>query len=108
MSCNEEDAPAEVDALTVEREAELPAPPEQVWEELSALFDDDDRVRVDDEMEPARRLTFFWAPREGDDPPSYVEIELDAHGDGTLIRIRETRLDGATLSRAVGNARALA
>jgi uncharacterized protein YndB with AHSA1/START domain len=98
----------ESDELAVERAAELPASPEEVWEALPELFEDDDRVRVDEEVEPGRRLTFFWAPAEGEGAPSYVEIDLEAHGEGTLIRIRETRFDGAALSRAVQNARALA
>jgi hypothetical protein len=102
MSCNSDEGP-----LSVEREAELPGTPEEVWEELPGVIDDGSHVRVDDECEPGRRWTFFWTPAEGEDAPSYVEIELDANGDGTVIRIRETRLDGAELSRAVLYARTL-
>ena len=104
MSCSHDEGEG---PLSVERETELPGTPEEVWDELPDVIDDGSRVRVDDECEPGRRWTFFWTPAEGDDAPSYVEIELDASGDGTLIRIRETRLDGAELSRAVLNARAL-
>ncbi len=104
MSCNDEgDGP-----LAVEREAELPGTPDDVWEALPDIIDDGSHVRVDDECDPPRRWAFFWAPTEGDGAPSYVEIELDAHGDGTLIHIKETRLDGAALSHAALNARALA
>lgn len=103
MSCNDDEG-----ALSVERDAELPGSPDEVWEELPDIIDDGSHVRVDDECEPPRRWTFYWAPVEGDDAPSYVEIELDANGDDTHIHIRETRLDGAELSRAVLNARAFA
>ncbi len=104
MSCNDDE---DRGPLSVEREAELPGTPDEVWEQLPEVIDDGSHVRVDDECEPPRRWSFFWAPADGEGAPSYVEIELDAHGDDTLIHIRETRLDGAELSRAALNARAL-
>jgi uncharacterized protein YndB with AHSA1/START domain len=105
MGCNNDHD----EELTVERELELDAPVDVVWEELPALFDgDDDRATVVDEIDPARRLAFWWAPATDADPPSYVEVELTPSGVGTLIRVRETRLDGAHLERSVRSARAYA
>ena len=49
MSCNED--------TVVERTVELEAPPDDVWNELPGILADPDRVRLDDEVEPGRRLT---------------------------------------------------
>jgi uncharacterized protein YndB with AHSA1/START domain len=101
MSCNED--------VSVERTIELPAPPEEVWDALPALFEDDgDRARVVEEREPPHRLTFWWTRLDGDDPPAYVEIELVSSAVGTLLHVRETRIDGAHLERTVLRARAYA
>jgi len=95
--------------VTVEREIALDAPPEEVWAELDALFDDDgDRDRVIEFMDPPRHLSFWWAPAADDEPPSHVDIELVATGTGTLLHVRETRLDGAHLVRSAFSARARA
>jgi len=112
MSCTD-DIPA------VEREKVLDAPPEEVWESLPALVGDDDlaaepgaplrateaegeRIGVVDEADAPRRLAFWWAPIEGDDAPSFVEITLDAvetgRGVGTLLRVRESRFDAALVA----------
>ena len=112
MSCTD-DIPA------VERETVLDAPPEEVWESLPALVGDDDlaaepgaalrateaegeRIGVVDEADAPRRLAFWWAPIEGDDAPSFVEITLDAvetgRGVGTLLRVRESRFDAALVA----------
>ena len=101
MSCNDQDA-------TVERHVELPVPPEQVWEELPAILDEPGRVRVNDEVDPPNRLSFWWTPLIGDEPPSYVEMELERSAVGTLLHVRETMIDGAQLERSAFNARALA
>jgi hypothetical protein len=37
---------------------------------------------------------------DGDDPPSDVEITLAPGGAGTILHLRETRLDGARLVRS--------
>ena len=92
----------------MERTVELDAPPDVVWHELPETLADPDRVRVDDEVDPGRRLTFWWMPADGDDPPSYVEIELEPCVAGTLLHVRETWIDGAHLERAAFNARAFA
>ncbi len=93
MSCND-DGP-----LSIEREVELPGSPDEVWEALPDVIDDGSHVPASTtSVDPPRRWTFFWAPAEGDDAPSYVEIKLDAHGDGTLIHIDETRLDACPRS----------
>lgn len=111
MSCNDSD-------LVIERHVELPAPPEAVWEELPEMLGDDveltaepggilhandpdgDRVGVVIEAVPAERLTFRWTTVDGDDPPSEVEISLEPSGVGTILHVRETRLDGAHLERS--------
>ena len=93
----------------------LPAPPAEVWESLPSLLGDD----VELAAEPAvgsmptvprangwewsrsstrpHRLAFWWVPADGDDAPSFVEVELDGSAVGTLLRVRETRFDAATV-----------
>jgi len=111
MSCNDSD-------LIVERHVELPAPPETVWEALPDMLGDDveltpepggvlrthdrdgDRVGVVIEAVPARRLTFQWTSTDCDEPPSEVEVELEPSGIGTILHVRETRVDGARLARS--------
>jgi uncharacterized protein YndB with AHSA1/START domain len=126
MSCNDSDRPEfdpEFDAV-VERHVELPAPPEAVWAELPEMLGDDvdlaaepggllraydpdgDRVGVVIEAVPAERLTFRWTTVDGDDPPSEVEISLEPSGVGTILHVRETRLDGARLERSAFSAHA--
>jgi hypothetical protein len=98
MSCSDE---------TVERVEELPASPDDVWDALDALFEDDDeRLRVDIECVPGERLTFVWEGLDNE-APSYVEIELERSGVGTIVHIRETRCDGDALIRSI-SARAAA
>ena len=50
-----------------------------------------------EEFDAPHRLAFWWVPADGDDPPSFVEIELDGSAVGTLLRVRETRFDAATV-----------
>jgi hypothetical protein len=115
MSCNE---------AAVVRELEVPAPPDVVWEELPGMLGDeveliaergralrvrdcdDDRVGVVLDAEPGERLSFWWMTVDGDEPPSEVEIALERSGVGTIVHIRETRLDGAGLERSVFQTRA--
>ena len=98
MSCTDE-------VPTVEREIELPAPPAEVWEFLPALLGDDveltleaggrlradgpegERVGVVEELDTPRRLSFWWVPSDGDDAPSFVEVELAGAAVGTLLRV---------------------
>jgi uncharacterized protein YndB with AHSA1/START domain len=106
MSCDEAEGQTEI---VIERDIELDAPPEVVWDELPSLFDADadaDRVRVVDTSDAPDRLSFWWAPETDDDAPSYVEIELHPTAVGTMLHVRETRLDGAHLVRSVFSARA--
>ncbi len=102
----------------VEREVEVPAPPDVVWDELAGMLGDEVeltpepggalRVRDSDgeragvvlEAEPGERLSFRWATVDGDDPPSEVEITLEVSAIGTIVHVREARLDGAHLERA--------
>jgi uncharacterized protein YndB with AHSA1/START domain len=100
MSCNED--------VVVERTVELEAPPDEVWRELPEILSEPDRERIDDVVEPGHRLTFFWMPADGDHPPSYVEIELEPGGAGTILHVRETMIDGAHLVHTAFNARAYA
>ena len=60
------------------------------------------RIGVVEEVEPARRLSFWWVPVEGDDSPSRVEIALEpvetGNGVGTIVRVRESQFDAATVA----------
>jgi len=117
MSCSESD-------LAVERHVELPAGPHEVWDALPEMLGDEveltaepggalrthgpdgDRIGVVVEAVPGERLTFQWMPVDGDAAPSEVEITLEPSGVGTILHVRETRLDGANLERAAFSARA--
>jgi uncharacterized protein YndB with AHSA1/START domain len=119
MSCNETD-------LVVERELELPAPPAVVWEELPGILGDEvelaaepggllhtsdadgERVGVVHEAVPGERLAFRWISAGGEDAPSEVEITLEPTATGTIVHLRETRLDGAHLERSAFSALARA
>jgi uncharacterized protein YndB with AHSA1/START domain len=124
MSCNE---PVHESDVVVERRVELPAEPEIVWDELGALLGDEvelvaepggalhatgpdgERIGVVDDAIPAERLAFRWVPTGDDDaPPSEVEITLEPSPIGTILRLRETRLDGAHLEHSAFLARARA
>jgi uncharacterized protein YndB with AHSA1/START domain len=93
----------------IERELLLPASPEQVWEVVTgsgwlaeevdldlrpggdARFVSDDQLRsgwVEHAAAP-ERLAFWWG--EGDEPATRVELSIDPVGDGSLLRIVETR-----------------
>jgi uncharacterized protein YndB with AHSA1/START domain len=126
MSCTDDDRPVEsqiVERPSVEREVELSAPPEAVWESLPAVFGTDGevvtepggvvrsegpdgaRMGVVEDVEPARRLSFWWVPVDGDDPPSHVEIALEpvetGNGVGTIVRVRESQFDAAAVGAAL-------
>jgi uncharacterized protein YndB with AHSA1/START domain len=108
MSCTD-------DLPRVEREIVLPAAPDEVWDALPDLLGDDvdlpqeaggrlrsdgpegERVGVVEEVDAPRRLAFWWVPVEGDDAPSFVEVELAGAAVGTLLRVRETRFDATTV-----------
>jgi uncharacterized protein YndB with AHSA1/START domain len=100
----------------VEREIELSVPPDAVWDALPALLGDDvdltaepggrlrargpdgEHLGVVAEVDPPRRLTFWWVPAHGDGPASMVELELFPTGPGTVpagtvVRVRETSFD---------------
>ena len=105
MSCDESGEHEAAADVFVEREIEIAAPPEQVWEELPVLLSGDgDRIRVVDDETPTHRLAFWWAAPNGDEPPSYVDIRLEPCGVGTVVHVRETRLDGAHLVRSAFHA----
>ena len=117
MSCNESEAEFEPEAV-VERQVELPADPDTVWDELAGMLGDDveldpapggtlrvrepegDLVGVVQEAVAGERLSFRWVRLDGDEPPSEVEITLEPSGVGTILHLRETRLDGAQLIRS--------
>jgi uncharacterized protein YndB with AHSA1/START domain len=119
MSCNEHEPENEADPeAVVERHVELPADPTTVWDELPGILGEDveldpepgGRLRVHEdggelvgvvqEAVPGERLSFRWVRVEGEDPPSDVEITLEPGGAGTILHLRETRLDGAQLVRS--------
>jgi len=122
MSCNPESG----EEVTVERQVELPADPDRVWDELAALLGDDvelvaepggalrvvgpegERVGVVHEATPGEHLSFRWIDVDGDGPASEVEITLEPSGVGTIVHVRETRLDGAYLERSAFRALARA
>jgi uncharacterized protein YndB with AHSA1/START domain len=117
MSCSESEAEFEPQAV-VERQVELPADPGTVWEELAGILGDEveldpspggalrvrepegELVGVVQEAVPGERLSFRWVRLDGDEPPSEVDITLQPSGVGTILHLRETRLDGAQLIRS--------
>jgi uncharacterized protein YndB with AHSA1/START domain len=93
----------------IEREVWLPAPPEVVWDAVTsdgwlaervsldlrpggeAQFESADRVRsgwIEDVSAP-ERLSFWWS--DDDEPASRVELRIEDRGEGTRLRIVETR-----------------
>ena len=103
VSCDEE--------TQVQRDYEIEGAPEDVWAELPGVLEEADRVRVVEHENAPHHLSFFWAPVDGDEPPSHVEIELEpaireSGTIGTIVHIRETRLTGAELVRSAFSARA--
>jgi hypothetical protein len=93
----------------VHRTIDLPAPADEVWDEVVAgvwLGDDveiearpggtvrvDDMVGVVETAEPGRLLTFWWTRAVGDEPPSRVDVEMLPIGPITRVWVRETQLD---------------
>ena len=62
---------------------------------------DGERVGIVREAIPGERLSFWWTAVGDDDlPPSQVDVELERTASGTIVHIRETRLDGAHLERS--------
>jgi uncharacterized protein YndB with AHSA1/START domain len=111
----------------IERELWLPAAPDAVWEAITsdgwladrvhidlrpggdAQFDSDGRARsgwVEDVSAP-ERLIFWWAVN--DQPASRVELKIEERGQGTRLRVVETRpldvldLVGVPLPGAAGS-----
>ena len=106
----------------VEREIVVPATPEEAWQ---AVIESDwlgEPAQIDprpggevagggrqgfvEEADPPRRLSFWWRAEGGD--ATRVEVELEETGDGTRVRVLETRplavLDayGSDLGAAIG------
>lgn len=57
--------------------------------DLDIRVGDEHRSGFFEEVEPARRLVFWWHADEGD--ASRVEIDLEPEDGGTLVRVVETR-----------------
>jgi uncharacterized protein YndB with AHSA1/START domain len=93
----------------IERDVWLPATPEAVWEAVTgdgwladrvdldlnpggdAEFESDGLLRTGwiEDVSAPERLSFWWAV--DDEPASRVELKLQPQGDGTRLRIVETR-----------------
>lgn len=57
--------------------------------DLAVRVDDEERSGFFEEVEPPRRLVFWWGP-DGDEP-TRVEIELEPEGKDTRVRVVESR-----------------
>jgi uncharacterized protein YndB with AHSA1/START domain len=82
---------------TVEREATLPAGPDEVWEALTdedrlAEWLGDDLDRDIEEVVERERVVFTWE-RPGDGP-SRVEFAIEAVPAGTRLVVTETQITG--------------
>jgi uncharacterized protein YndB with AHSA1/START domain len=89
----------------IERQLTVPETPEEVWESLAepdwlgeeALIElrpsgevrAGERTGFVEEVEPPRRLSFWWS-EEGDES-TRVEIELEEAPEGTCVRVTESR-----------------
>jgi len=98
---------------------ELRADVAEVWKSLPTLLGDDvelapepgGRLRADgpegewlgvvEEFDAPYRLSFWWVPADGEAAPSFVEVDLAGSAVGTLLRVRETRFDAATVVSGV-------
>ena len=92
----------------------VPAPAEETWEaltdperlgewlgedaelelrpggDLEIRVGDEERHGFFEEVDPGRRLVFWWRA-DDDDQSSRVEIDLEPDPDGTRVRVTETR-----------------
>ena len=85
----------------VTREVDLPAPPEEVWEQVTRS----DRLGewLEADVEPGQRLAFTWWPLTGDDVgrATSVTITIERTDAGCRLRLVESSRAGA---RAVAGA----
>ena len=101
------------EAVTVvERVEEFAAPPDALWDAMTdpelleewfgpididlapggAITDGEETIGVVETVDAPHRIGFVWiAP--GTDVPSSVELEIDGAGDGSILRVRETRIE---------------
>ncbi len=93
--------------MEVEREIRLEAPPEEVWPSLAegewlgadASIDArpagdvrcGDRSGFVEEVEEPRRLVFWWSAPGEDATRVEVELQEEDDGEGTVVRVVETR-----------------
>jgi uncharacterized protein YndB with AHSA1/START domain len=93
------------DAMKATREIALDAPLEEVWDSLAEpdwLGDDaaidlrpsgdvrvGERTGFVEEVEPPRRLVFWWS--EPGEDATRVELELEDEGEATVVRVTESR-----------------
>lgn len=81
--------------MSVRREVEIEALPEEVWESLATeegrerwLEEDPEReIRVEVESEPTRLVWWWWS---GDEPATRVEFLVVAAPTGTRVVVTET------------------
>jgi uncharacterized protein YndB with AHSA1/START domain len=92
-------------AMKATREIALDAPLEEVWDSLAEpdwLGDDaaidlrpsgdvreGERTGFVEEVEPPRRLVFWWS--EPGEDATRVELELEDEGEATVVRVTESR-----------------
>jgi len=82
--------------MSVRREVEIEATPEEVWESLATeegredwLEDDPERtIHVELEDEPSRLVWWWW---HGDEPATRVEFTVVAAPAGTRVVVTETQ-----------------
>ncbi len=80
--------------MAVEREVEIEASPEEVWEAVSTEegrqgWLEDDRDVLVESVEAPSRLVWWW--NEGEDEPfTRVELEIEETESGSRVLVRES------------------
>jgi uncharacterized protein YndB with AHSA1/START domain len=107
---------------TVERQVELDAAPDEVWDALAApdtwladegtlpleegavghlVEDGRSRTAVVEEVDPGRRLVYRWWDDDAPEDASRVEVTLVGVGSGTRVAVRETAITTVLDARGI-------